>query len=124
MHDDNLKKINSVLGEFYQENKLQNGLLEVDVANACKDALGSNLLQYVNDISFQNELKLALSSASLRQELAMKEKWRAHNNQFGTAVVKKVYCFSKSRAVKSENRFEAAFFTVVSVNCVFTILVA
>ncbi len=93
MHDDNLKKINRVLGEFYQENKLQNGLLEVDVANACKDALGSNLLQYVNDISFQNgTLKLALSSASLRQELAMGKEKMAElvNNQFGTAVVKKV----------------------------------
>lgn len=93
MHDDNLKKINRVLGEFYQENELQNGLLEVDVANACKDALGSNLLQYVNDISFQNgTLKLALSSASLRQELAMGKEKMAElvNNQFGTAVVKKV----------------------------------
>lgn len=93
MHDDNLKKINRVLGEFYQENKLQNGLLEVDVANACKDALGSNLLQYVNDISYQNgTLKLALSSASLRQELAMGKEKMAEliNNQFGTAVVKKV----------------------------------
>lgn len=93
MRDDNLKKINRVLGEFYQENKLQNGLLEVDVANACKDALGSNLLQYVNDISFQNgTLKLALSSASLRQELAMGKEKMAElvNNQFGTAVVKKV----------------------------------
>ncbi|MAJ36794.1 MAG: RNA-binding protein [Flavobacteriaceae bacterium] len=93
MHDDNLKKINRVLGEFYQENKLQNGLLEVDVANACKDALGSNLLQYVNDISFQNgTLKLALSSASLRQELAMGKEKMAEliNNQLGTAVVKKV----------------------------------
>ena len=93
MRDDNLKKINRVLGEFYQENKLQNGLLEVDVANACKDALGSNLLQYVNDISFQNgTLKLTLSSASLRQELAMGKEKMAEliNNQFGTAVVKKV----------------------------------
>ncbi|MGB1043775.1 MAG: DciA family protein [Flavobacteriaceae bacterium] len=93
MGNDNLKKINRVLGEFYQENKLQNGLLEVDVANACKDALGSNLLQYVNDISFQNgTLKLTLSSASLRQELAMGKEKMAEliNNQFGTAVVKKV----------------------------------
>ena len=93
MQDDNIKKINTVLGEFYQENKLQNGLLEVDVAKACKEALGSNLLQYINDISFQNGiLKLAISSASLRQELAMGKEKIAEliNNQFGTAVVKKV----------------------------------
>jgi len=93
MHDDNLKKINRVLGEFYQENKLQKGLLEVDVANACKDALGSNLLQYVNDISFQNgTLKLALSSASLRQELAMGKEKVAEliNKQLGTSVIKRV----------------------------------
>lgn len=93
MQDDNIKKINTVLGEFYQENKLQNGLLEVDVAKACKEALGSNLLQYINDISFQNGiLKLVISSASLRQELAMGKEKIAEliNNQFGTAVVKKV----------------------------------
>ena len=93
MQDDNIKKINTVLGEFYQENKLQNGLLEVDVTKACKEALGSNLFQYINDISFQNGiLKLAISSASLRQELAMGKEKVAEliNNQFGTAVVKKV----------------------------------
>jgi len=93
MQDDNIKKINTVLGEFYQENKLQNGLLEVDVTKVCKEALGSNLLQYINDISFQNGiLKLVISSASLRQELAMGKEKIAEliNNQFGTAVVKKV----------------------------------
>ncbi|MAJ32031.1 MAG: RNA-binding protein [Flavobacteriaceae bacterium] len=93
MHDDNLKKINRVLGEFYQQNKLQPGLLEVDVANACKEALGSNLLQYINDISFQNGiLKLAISSASLRQELSMgKEKMvELINKQLGTSVIKKI----------------------------------
>ena len=87
------QKIDQVLAEFVEKNKLVKGLDSVQVEAAWRDLMGNGVQAYTQHIKLQNgTLYVSLTSSVLREELSYgKDKIiKMINEELGKEVVQKV----------------------------------
>jgi len=91
-HNEHMK-LEDVLKEFVENNKLQSGLDKVNVEDAWKQLMGNGVNSYTTQVLLQGEtLHVCLSSSVLREELSYgKEKIVAMLNEaLGKSLIKKI----------------------------------
>ena len=75
--------IKNLINTFLKENKLENGLLDLEVKKVWFEVMENGIANYTKDINLKNKtLYIKLSSPSLKQELSYgKEKLKNLINQ-------------------------------------------
>jgi predicted nucleic acid-binding Zn ribbon protein len=69
---DDKQSMQEVLNSFIQENNLQKGLDQVDLATAWTDVLGPGVANYTTSVRFKSGvLTVKLKSSVLREELSL-----------------------------------------------------
>ena len=85
--------VKSIIGVFLKDNKLENGLLDLEVKKVWYEIMDNGIANYTIDTKLKNStLYIKLSSPALKQELNYgKEKLvRMVNEKFDTEVIKKI----------------------------------
>jgi predicted nucleic acid-binding Zn ribbon protein len=93
MSKHNIKSLGDALKEFIHENKLEEKIYEVKIAEEWKKIMGHNVAVLTQSINLKNgKLTIALKSSVLRNELQMsKQKVIAIINTYlGQGVVKEI----------------------------------
>jgi hypothetical protein len=69
-NDNNSNSIKQLMQKVLQDNKLENGILELDIIQAWKKVMGNGVWTYTTSIKFNKGLLVvALRSSTLREEL-------------------------------------------------------
>lgn len=85
--------ISDVLKDFIQTNKLEKGLIKIDVAEAWEKTMGQGVNNYTKKVYFEGDiLHVSLNSSVLREELSYgKQKMIDMLNEYiGKPVIKKI----------------------------------
>ncbi len=89
----NSHEIKDLVNVFLKENKLEKGLLDVEVRKIWFEMMDNGVANYTTDVSLRNKtLYIKLNSAALKQELSYgKEKLKNLINQkFKKEIVQKI----------------------------------
>tara|TARA_B100000401_G_scaffold432444_1_gene369796 strand:+ start:998 stop:1279 length:282 start_codon:yes stop_codon:yes gene_type:complete len=89
----NSTEIKDLVNLFLKENKLEKGLLNIEMKKVWFDLMNNGVANYTDDISLKNKtLYIKLSSPALKEELSYgKEKLlKLINNKFNKTVVEKI----------------------------------
>ena len=86
-------KIKNLVDVFLKKNKLEKGLLNIEVEKVWHDLMRNGIANYTNDVSLKNKtLYIKLSSPALKEELSYgKDKLiKLINDRFKETVVEKI----------------------------------
>lgn len=86
-------EIKKLVDIFLEKNKLEKGLLNIEIEKVWHDLMSNGVANYTNDVSLRNKtLYIKLSSPALKEELSYgKEKLiKLINNRFKKTVVEKI----------------------------------
>tara|TARA_B100000963_G_C22219661_1_gene490986 strand:+ start:55 stop:336 length:282 start_codon:yes stop_codon:yes gene_type:complete len=89
----NNTEIKDIINVFLKKNKLENGLLDIEVKKAWYELMDNGIGNYTTDISLKNKtLFIKLRSPALKQELSYgKEKiMNLINDRFKENIVEKI----------------------------------
>ena len=86
-------ELKNLINTFLKKNKLEKGLLDIEVKKAWFDLMNNGVANYTNDVSLRNKtLYIKLSSPALKEELSYgKEKLiKLINEKLEEDVVEKI----------------------------------
>ena len=89
----NNKELKNLINKFLKKNKLEKGLLNLEVKKAWFDLMNNGVANYTSDVSLRNKtLYIKLSSPALKEELSYgKEKLiKLINEKLDEDVVEKI----------------------------------
>ena len=89
----NNKELKNLINKFLKKNKLEKGLLNLEVKKAWFDLMNNGVANYTSDVSLRNKtLYIKLSSPALKEELSYgKEKLiKLINERLKENVVEKI----------------------------------
>jgi hypothetical protein len=89
----NSTEIKDLVNLFLKQNKLEKGLLNIEMKKVWFELMNNGVANYTDDISLKNKtLYIKLSSPALKEELSYgKEKLlKLINNKFNKTVVEKI----------------------------------
>ena len=89
----NNSEIKNLLNIFLKKNKLEKGLLDLEVKKVWHELMENGVSNYTTDVSLKNKtLYIKLSSPALKEELSYgKEKLiKLINERFKTTIVEKI----------------------------------
>ena len=98
-------ELKNLVNTFLKENKLEKGLLNIEVKKAWFELMNNGVANYTTDVSLRKKtLYIKLSSPALKEELSYgKEKLiKLINERLMENVVEKIYLIKKSHHLKSE----------------------
>ena len=98
-------ELKNLINTFLKKNKLEKGLLNIEVKKAWFDLMNNGVANYTSDVSLRNKtLYIKLSSPALKEELSYgKEKLiKLINEKLEEDVVEKIILIKKSHQLKSE----------------------
>ena len=89
----NSYKIKNLVDIFLKKNKLEKGLLNIEIEKVWHELMSNGIANYTNDVSLKNKtLYIKLSSPALKEELSYgKDKLiKLINDRFKKTVVEKI----------------------------------
>jgi len=89
----NNKELKNLINIFLKQNKLEKGLLNIEVKKAWFDIMNNGVANYTTDVNLRNKtLYIKLSSPALKEELSYgKEKLiKMINERFNEKIVEKI----------------------------------
>jgi hypothetical protein len=67
----NTKSIKEIMQKVLKKNKLEKGMLQIEVTKAWKDVMGNGVWTYTSSVKLNNgHLNVSLKSSALREELS------------------------------------------------------